>query len=71
MNGALDAMTAYLQRFPTGSRAVNAYFYRGEIYNSRKDWNNAISNYAEVAKRAQTPLQSLLFCRQQGSRFLN
>lgn len=52
MNAALDAMTAYLQRFPNGSRAVNAYFYRGEIYNSRKDHNNAISNYAEVAKRA-------------------
>jgi TolA-binding protein len=52
MNAALDAMTTYLQRFPTGSKAVNAYFYRAEIYNSRKDWNNAISNYAEVARRA-------------------
>ncbi|HET7899035.1 MAG TPA: tetratricopeptide repeat protein, partial [Flavisolibacter sp.] len=52
MNAALDAMSNYLQRFPNGSKAVNAYFYRGEIYNSRKDWNNAIANYAEVAKRA-------------------
>jgi TolA-binding protein len=52
MNAALDAMTNYLQRFPSGSKAVNAYFYRAEIYNSRKDWNNAISNYAEVARRA-------------------
>jgi TolA-binding protein len=52
MNAALDAMTAYLQRFPNGSKAVNAYFYRGEIYNSRKDWNGAIANYSEVAKRA-------------------
>ncbi len=52
MNAALDQMTAYLQRFPNGSRAVNAYYYRAEIYNSRKDWDNAISNYAEVAKRA-------------------
>ncbi|WP_121354725.1 tetratricopeptide repeat protein [Flavisolibacter nicotianae] len=52
MNAALDAMTAYLQRFPNGSKAVNAYYYRGEIYNSRKDWGNAIANYSEVAKRA-------------------
>ncbi len=52
MGGALDAMTNYLQRFPNGSKATNAYFYRGEIYNSRKDYNNAIANYAEVAARA-------------------
>lgn len=52
LNAALDAMNSYLQRFPNGSRAVNAYFYRAEIYNSRKDWMNAVSNYAEVAKRA-------------------
>ncbi|MDQ6609048.1 MAG: tetratricopeptide repeat protein [Bacteroidota bacterium] len=52
MNAALDAMTTYLQRFPNGSKAANAYFFRGEIYNSRKDYNNAIANYSEVAKRA-------------------
>jgi TolA-binding protein len=52
MNAALDAMTNYIQRFGNGSKITNAYFYRGEIYNSRKDYNNAISNYAEVAKRA-------------------
>jgi TolA-binding protein len=51
-NAALESFTKYLQRFPNGSKAVDAYFYRGEIYNGRKDWNNAISNYAEVAKRA-------------------
>ena len=49
---ALQALDNYLQRFPNGSKTVDAYFYRGEIYSSRKDWNNAISNYAEVAKRA-------------------
>ena len=50
--GALDAMTAYLQRFPNGSKAVDAYYSRAEIYNTRKDWNNALSNFSEVAKRA-------------------
>ncbi len=52
MAAALEQLTAYLQRFPEGSRAVNAHFYRAEIYNSRKDWNNAITSYAEVARRA-------------------
>ncbi|HEV7332943.1 MAG TPA: tetratricopeptide repeat protein [Flavisolibacter sp.] len=52
LNAALDAMNNYLQSFPNGSKAVNAYFYRAEIYNNRKDWTNAVSNYAEVAQRA-------------------
>lgn len=52
VNAALQSFDKYLQRFPNGSKAVDAYFYRAEIYNSRKDWNNALSNYAEVAKRA-------------------
>lgn len=52
MNAALEAMTKYLERFPNGSKAVNAYFYRGEIYNSRKDYTNAVANYSEVAQRA-------------------
>jgi TolA-binding protein len=51
-NAALESFNKYLQRFPNGSKAVDAYFHRGEIYNARKDWNNAISNYAEVARRA-------------------
>ena len=50
--GALQSFDKYLQRFPNGSKAVDAYYYRAEIYNGRKDWNNALSNYAEVAKRA-------------------
>ncbi|HYO23175.1 MAG TPA: tetratricopeptide repeat protein, partial [Flavisolibacter sp.] len=54
-NAALQSFDKYLQRFPNGSKAVDAYFHRGEIYNSRKDWNNALNNYAEVAKRAPNP----------------
>lgn len=52
LNAALQSFENYLQRFPNGYKAVNAYFYRAEIYNSRKDWKAAISSYAEVAKRA-------------------
>lgn len=51
-NAALQSFEGYLQRFPAGAKAVNAYFYRAEIYNSRKDFANAINGYAEVAKRA-------------------
>jgi TolA-binding protein len=49
---ALESFNSYLQRFPNGSGSTQAYFNRAEIYNIRKDWNNAMSNYAEVALRA-------------------
>ena len=49
---ALESFNSYLQRFPNGSGSTQAYFNRAEIYNTRKDWNNAMSNYAEVAVRA-------------------
>ena len=52
MAAALQSFDNYLQHFPTGAKAVNAYFYRAEIYNSRKEYSNAISNYAQVAQRA-------------------
>lgn len=52
MAAALSSLDNYLQRFPAGSKAVNAYFYRAEIYNSRKDWQSALTNYGEVARRA-------------------
>jgi lipopolysaccharide biosynthesis regulator YciM len=31
---------------------VDANFYRGEIYNGKKDWNNALSSYEFVAAKA-------------------
>lgn len=48
----LEAMRNYLQRFPNGTYATNAYFNIAEIYNTSKDWTNALSNYAYVAQRA-------------------
>lgn len=50
-NNALASIDNYLQRFPNGSYATNAHYYRGEIYGTRKDWNNALSSYAFVAER--------------------
>ncbi|HWJ89476.1 MAG TPA: tetratricopeptide repeat protein, partial [Flavisolibacter sp.] len=52
MNGALAAFNTYLQRFSNGAHATDAHYYRAEIYNSRKDWPNAMSSYTVVAERA-------------------
>ena len=51
-NAALTAFGAYLQRFPDGVYSLDANFYRGEIYNSKKDWNNAMIGYEAVAINA-------------------
>jgi TolA-binding protein len=52
VNAALTAFGAYLQRFPDGVYSLDANFYRGEIYNSKKDWNNALTGYEAVAANA-------------------
>jgi TolA-binding protein len=49
---ALEAFQTYLQRFPNGAYATNAYFNVAEIYNTNKDWTNALANYSIVAQRA-------------------
>lgn len=51
-NGALDAFNNYLQRFSNGAHSTDAQFFRAEIYNTRKDWNNALAGYSVVAERA-------------------
>lgn len=52
VNAALTAFGTYLQRFPDGAYSLDANFYRGEIYNSKKDWNNALAGYSMVADKA-------------------
>ena len=49
---ALKSLNDYVQKFPEGVYAVDANFYRGEIYNSKSDWNNALSGYEAVAAQA-------------------
>lgn len=51
-NSALPALNNYLQQFSDGAYSTEAHYYRADIYNSRKDWNNALSSYAVVAERA-------------------
>lgn len=52
INEALTAFNNYLQRFPDGAYALDANFNRAEIYNSKKDWNNALVGYDAVAANA-------------------
>jgi tetratricopeptide (TPR) repeat protein len=52
VTASLSAFNNYLQKFPDGAHAVDANFYRGEIYNSKGDWNNALSGYEAVVAEA-------------------
>ncbi|HEX7847845.1 MAG TPA: tetratricopeptide repeat protein, partial [Chitinophagaceae bacterium] len=52
VNAALTAMNNYLKRFPDGVYTLEADFYTAEIYNSKKDWNNALRGYEAVAADA-------------------
>ncbi|HYV53056.1 MAG TPA: tetratricopeptide repeat protein, partial [Chitinophagaceae bacterium] len=48
VTASLNAFNNYLQKFPDGAHTVDANFYRGEIYNSKGDWNNALNGYEAV-----------------------
>ncbi|MGB3007929.1 MAG: tetratricopeptide repeat protein, partial [Chitinophagaceae bacterium] len=52
INAALTAFNNYLQRFQDGAYVLDANFNRAEIYNSKKDWNNALTGYDMVAENA-------------------
>jgi tetratricopeptide (TPR) repeat protein len=49
---ALSGFNNYLQKFPDGVYALDANFNRAEIYNAKKDWNNALAGYETVAAEA-------------------
>jgi len=51
-NAALTAFNNYVQRFPNGAYTLDANFYRGEIYYDKKDWDNSLSGYEQVAEKA-------------------
>jgi len=51
-SAALTGFNNYLQKFPNGVYALDANFNRAEIYNAKKDWNNALADYAAVAAEA-------------------
>jgi len=49
---ALNSFNGYLQKFPEGSYSIDANFYKGELYNNKKDWNNALIGYETVAENS-------------------
>jgi len=51
-NAAMNGFNSYLQRFSSGTYVIDANFYLGEIYNSRKDFTNALKGYEAVAVNA-------------------
>ncbi|MBL0270712.1 MAG: tetratricopeptide repeat protein [Chitinophagaceae bacterium] len=55
LNEALNAYNSYIQRFPSGAHVLEANFNRAEIYNTRKDWNNAVVAFEAVAAQAPNP----------------
>ena len=50
--GAVQRFEAYLAKFPDGKYALEANYYKSEIYFSQKDWAKAVTGYAVVADRA-------------------
>jgi TolA-binding protein len=52
INEALNAFNSYLQKFSNGAHVLDANFNRAEIYNSKKDWSNALPAYDYVASNA-------------------
>ena len=51
-SAALTSFGNYLQKFPDGVYSIDANYYRGEIYNGKKDWKNALAAYEPVAENA-------------------
>jgi TolA-binding protein len=49
---ALQGFTNYLSKFPDGKYAVEANYYCADIYNTRKDFQHAITYYSNVAQKA-------------------
>jgi len=52
INGALAAFNSYIQKFPNGAHVLEANFNLAEIYNTKKDWSNALAKYQEVVSGA-------------------
>lgn len=49
-NGAIQAFTDYLNKYPQGAYSLNALFYRSDCYSKNKDWQQAVTGYAMLAR---------------------
>lgn len=50
--GAVQRFEAYLAKFPDGKYALEANYYKSEVYFSQKDWAKAVVGYAAVGDKA-------------------
>lgn len=50
-SGALSRFDNYLVKFPDGKNAVEAWYYKSEIYFNQKNWAKAAEGYEAVADR--------------------
>ncbi len=50
-SGALSRFDNYLTKFPDGKNAVDAWYYKSEIYFNQKNWTKAAEGYEAVADR--------------------
>ncbi|MEO5591705.1 MAG: tetratricopeptide repeat protein [Chitinophagaceae bacterium] len=51
-SGALTRFDNYLAKFPDGKNAIEAFYYRSEIYYNQKNWAKAAEGYEAVGDRA-------------------
>ena len=51
-SGAQQKFEDYLKRFPDGKYALEANFYKSEMYASQKNWEKAVKGYEGVADKA-------------------
>jgi TolA-binding protein len=51
-SGAQQKFEDYLKRFPDGRYALEANFYKSEMYASQKNWTKAVAGYEIVADKA-------------------
>ena len=51
-SGAQQKFEDYLKKFPDGKYALEANFYKSEMYASQKNWTKAVTGYQMVADKA-------------------
>ncbi|MBA3674437.1 MAG: tetratricopeptide repeat protein, partial [Chitinophagaceae bacterium] len=51
---AITAFDNYLSRYPEGSYALEAYYFRSECYVKSKDYKNAVIGYAAVVNKGNS-----------------
>jgi TolA-binding protein len=49
---AIGRFENYLTKFPNGKHAIDAYYYKSEMYFNRKDWVKAAAGYEAIADKA-------------------